>query len=233
MRFRSIVIFVLALVVAAGALYVRRRPPAGEHEQGIVPSPATEPTAPPPPSPIAAPTLAEVPPAVDRVFAQTLAVDPAVRPAFLAGDFNGDDVPDLAVAVRPRSPDALTRLNAELTSWSMQDATAPPPLTMSKPEPVKVAAADLLLAVIHGAGAGGWRDPQALQGYLVKNAVGSGMEARPLSEVPAAVRMRATRTHAGDVIVEKRGGARGLILWTGATYVWADLGTGGAAEARR
>ena len=45
--------------------------------------------------------------------------------------------------------------------------------------------------------------------------------------------MRVNRTHAGDVIVGNRGGERGLILWTGAAYVWADLETGVAAKARR
>jgi hypothetical protein len=39
--------------------------------------------------------------------------------------------------------------------------------------------------------------------------------------------MRANRTHVGDVIVENRGGEPGLIFWTGATYTWADLKTGG------
>ena len=172
-------------------------------------------------------------PTLDRVFDQTLTVDPATPPAFVAGDFNGDDVTDLAVAVRPRSRDALPRLNAELARWSVQDAAAPAADAASKPEPVKVAAGDRLLAVVHGVDAGGWRNPDARQGYLVKNAVGSGMRPRPLAGVPAAIRMRAIRTHAGDVIAENRGGARGLIFWTGAAYVWADLGTGGAAEARR
>ena len=104
---------------------------------------------------------------------------------------------------------------------------------MSKPAPVKVAAGDLLLAVVHGVDVGGWRNPDARQCYLVKNAVGSGMRRRPLAGVPAAIRMRVNRTHIGDVIVGSRGGEPGLILWTGAAYVWADLKTGGAATERR
>ncbi len=182
---------------------------------------------------MAAPALAEVQPTLDRVFEQTLAVDRATRPAFVAGDFNGDDVPDLAVAVRPRSPDAVPTLNAELTSWSVQDATAPATLTMSKPEPVKVAAGDLLLAVVHGVGAGGWRDPQARQGYLVKNAVGSGLQLRPLSGVPAAIRMRVNRTHVGDVIVGKRGGEPRVDRVDGRRVHLGGLADRASAEDRR
>jgi hypothetical protein len=234
MRFRSIVIFLLALVVAASALCLRRRPrpevEVSEQEVGIVLSPTTEPA--PSPSPTAAPALSEVQPTLDRVFDRTMIVDPATPRAFVAGDFNGDDVTDLAVAVRPRSPDALPSLNAELTTWSVQDAGAPTTLTLSRPEPVKVAAGDLLLAVVHGIDPGGWRNPEARQCYLVKNAVGSGMRRRPLAGVPAAIRMRANRTHAGDVIVGRRGGEPGLIFWTGAAYVWAEVKTGGAAENR-
>ena len=116
-------------------------------------------------------------------------MNPATPRAFVAGDYNGDDVTDLAVAVRPRSPDALPSLNAELTTWSVQDAAAPVTLTLSTPQPVKVAAGDLLLAVVHGVGVGGWRNPEARQSYLVKNAVGSVMRRRPLASVPAAIRM--------------------------------------------
>ena len=203
----------------------------GEHEQGIV-LPTAEPTPFPSPPAIAAPAFAEVQPTLDRVFDQTLTMDRVARPAFVAGDFNGDEVTDLAVAVRPRSGDALPALNAELANWSVQDAAAPATLTLSQPEPVKVAAGDLLLAVVHGVGAGGWRDPQARQCYLVKNAVGSSLQQRPLSGVPATIRMRANRTHAGDVITGNRGGERGLILWTGATYIWAELKTGPASKGR-
>jgi hypothetical protein len=49
------------------------------------------------------------------------------------------------------------------------------------------------------------------------------MRARPLSGVPAALRIQVTRVHEGDVIEEERGSGRGLILWTGAAYTWADL----------
>ena len=230
MRFRSLVVFLLALAVAASALYLRRRPrPAaedGEQERDIVLAPTREATPPAPPH-MAAPARSEVQPTLDRVFDRTLAMDPANRRAFVAGDFNGDGITDLAVAVRPGSGDAVPRLNAELTRCSVQDAAAPAPDAVSKPEPVQVEAGDLLLAVVHGADGGGWRSPDARQCYLVKNAAGSGLQPRPLSGMPAAIRMRVNRTHAGDVMVENRGRGPGLIFWSGARYVRADLKAGG------
>jgi len=225
MLFRSIVLILMALVVLASVLYLRRPPPPvdlSEREKGIVPPAPVKPSLLPSPLRVTAPALKEVQPTLDRVFDQTVIVDEATQPAFLAGDFNGDDVTDLAVAVRPRG-DALPRLNAELPNWSIQDATAPPTNAVTKPEALKVAAGDLLLAVIHGQGVGGWRDPDALQGYLVRNAVGSDMRLQPLARVPDAIRMKVNRSHTGDVIVEDRGGARGLIFWDGARYLWSPL----------
>jgi len=227
MRFRSIVILLLAFTVMAGGVYLWRWPrPRVEvvkHEADTVLPPATEPSTLPPPSAIPPPALEEVQPALDRVFDRTVTVDRAAQPAFLAGDFNGDEVTDLAVAVRPGSADAPSKLNAELAPWGLQDATAPPVPAAGKPKPVKVTAGDRLLAVIHGVEGAGWRNPEARQGYLVKNAVGLRMQRRPLTGVPDAIRMRAYRTHIGDVIAESRGGKPGLIFWTGAAYAWADL----------
>jgi hypothetical protein len=226
MRFRVIITALLALVVVLGALYVRWRPRAAaevverEQETVLPPEPPPGPLSPPPPP--AAPALSEVQPLLDRVFDQTLAVDEETRPAFVAGDFNGDDITDLAVAVRPRSEAALGKLNAELASWGRQDATAPPsPDASSKPAQVRVAAEDLLLVVVHGVAEAGWRSPDT-QGYLVKNAVGSGMRSLPLTSMPAALRMEVIRSHTGDVIAGDRGGKPGLLFWAGGAYVWAD-----------
>ena len=225
MRFRSTVVPLLAVVVVASALYLRRRPPPRveviETEKAVAPGPP-EPSALPSPPRIAAPALSEVQPALDRVFDQTVAVDPATQPPVVAGDFDGDDVTDLAVAVRPRNEAALSALNAGRANWIVQDAT-PRENTTGKPEAVKVAARDLLLAVVPGAAAGGWRNPDLHRGYLVKNAVGSSLSARPLAELPDAVRMRAYRVHPGDVIVSNRGGQPGVVLWTAAAYVRIDL----------
>ena len=52
------------------------------------------------------------------------------------------------------------------------------PFTPIKPEmpPLRVEENELLLAVIHGYGTQGWRDAQATQTYLLKNAAGVGYE---------------------------------------------------------
>jgi hypothetical protein len=226
MRFRSIVVCLVALVVVASALHGwlrrARAPMLGEDEPVAVPPPAAEETPVPSRSP-PAPGQAEVQPTLDRAFGPTLTLDPATERAFLAGDFNGDGAADLAAVVRPRDARALARLNAELSRWSVQDASAPATDAAGRRLPVKVAAGDLLLAVVHGVDGDGWRHPDARQGYLVKNAAGTGLRRRPLSEAPPAIRLTVLRTHLGDVIAENRGGEPGLILWNGAAYVWADL----------
>jgi hypothetical protein len=225
MRFRSTIVPLLAAVVVASALYRWRRPPPRvdviDREKVVTPAPS-EPSPLPSPSRVAAPSLSEVQPILDRVFDQTVAMDPATRPPVVAGDFDGDDVTDLAVAVRPRSDAARSALNAERPNWIVQDATPREDAT-GKPEPVKVSARDLLLAVVPGAATGGWRNPDLRRGYLVRNAVGSKLGARPLAQLPDAIRMRTYRAHTGDVIVSNRGGAPGVVLWTAAAYIWVDL----------
>jgi len=230
---RTLVFVATALVLLT--LHARQQPrPASEpvdREEDVV-LPATEPASPalPAPAPIPPPSLSEVHKALDGVFGTILTVDLAARPAFVAGDFNGDDAADLAVSVRPRGRDSLPGLNAELTPWGLQDATAPPMDAASGPERPKVAAGDRLLAVVHGVGAEGWRHADSRQGYLVKNAIGGRMQPQPLAGTPSAVRMRAIRLHTGDVIATDRGGKPGLVFWTGATYTWTT-GEPGPGEA--
>jgi hypothetical protein len=225
MRFRSIVVCLVALVVVVSALHGwlrrTRTPMLAGDEPAVVPPPTPEETPVSPRSP-KAPGRAEVQPTLDRAFGPTLSLDPATERAFLAGDFNGDGAADLAAVVRPRDAGAPARLNAELSPWTVQDASAPA-AAAGRRVPVKVAAGDLLLAVVHGVDRDGWRHPDARQGYLVKNAAGSGLRRRALSEAPPAIRLSVLRTHLGDVIAENRAGEPGLILWNGAAYVWAHL----------
>jgi hypothetical protein len=227
MRFRSMVVAVLAVVVVASALYLRRRPlprvEVPETEGAVAPAPLDpRPLSSPSPIRIAAPALREVQPTLDRVFDQAVVMDAAIRTPFVAGDFDGDDVADLAVAVRPRSEAARSEINSGRPDWIVQDAAAQDSAT-GKPEPVKVTARDLLLAVVPGAAAGGWRNPDLRRGYLVRNAAGSSLTARPLAELPDAIRMRTYRVHTGDVVVSNRGGQPGVVLWTAAAYIWVDL----------
>ena len=97
----------------------------------------------------------------------------AALPSFIDGDFNGDGSRDLAVVIKP-APNKLADLNEEFPNWILKD-----PFSSDQPRipRLRVAADDTLLAVIHGYGPNGWRDSQATQTFLLKNAVGSGMAA--------------------------------------------------------
>jgi hypothetical protein len=225
MRLRSILVPFLAVAILGSVVYARwtrrPRPLVGPPEDAVVlPSPS-EPAATATP-PASGPTASDVEPTLDHLFDGSLVLDPEIRPRFVTGDFTGDSVVDLAAAVRPRDADALGRLNAELPRWRIQDATD---VRRGRSEPI--VAAERLLAIVHGVAGVPWKEPGDRPCYLVRNAVGSGMRARPLSGLPPWVRMQVTRSHEGDVIVEERGRSRGLILWTGAAYTWTELPSGG------
>jgi hypothetical protein len=80
----------------------------------------------------------------------------------------------------------------------------------------------MLLAVIHGYGPNGWRDAQATQTFLLKNAVGSGMEARASKELTAASQGKSVPRLRGDVVSEILDGRPGYLYYAGATYSWYD-----------
>lgn len=152
----------------------------------------------PRPSVPAPPKARDVRAAIQRVFGEAVTVDPG---RVAAGDFNGDGSEDLAVAARA-APAMLDRLNDEVANWTLQDASAPRP-----GDRVTLAREEALLAVVHGYGPAGWRDPQARQSYLVRHAV-----ARP----------RVTRDAHGlaHVLVDDAPGHPGFLYWSGSRYVW-------------
>jgi len=144
----------------------------------------------------------------------------------VAGDFNGDGSEDLAVVARSRAG-KLTRINHELANWTLQDSLAPPPDASGAPPPrVTVRQKDVLLAVIHGHGATGWRNPEARQSYLVRN---SPARPRVIQDVRGLAQAGSPRLR-GDVIVDAMPGRPGFLYWSGSRYVWAPLR--GAAPAR-
>ena len=196
-----------------------------------------------PPAPIArtedsAPQVAKLPPpelhqvqeAVKRVFKEAALIDSSQRPAFVAGDFNGDLSEDIAVVLKP-APEKLSDLNEEYPAWILRDP-------FGTPEPrsprLRVAATDVLLAVIHGYGAEGWRDPQATQTYLLKNAAGSAMERQAGKEFVTVNQGKKLPTLRGDLIGEVLAGKSGYLYYSGATYSWYDPKTfSGEPEPRR
>jgi len=171
-----------------------------------------------------------------RVFGD--AVSPATGPS-LVGDFNGDGAQDIAAPVTP-APGRLPEINHEAAVWQLQDAQAPsldaavhagggePPLGTR----IQVEASDALLAVVHGCGERGWRDPQARQAYLVRRAIGAPLESRPRSYLGRYVtRVPDDANVEGDVIFSTAGGRPGFVYWTGYRYAWHVLPSRARADA--
>lgn len=197
----------------------------------------------PPPAPIAkveesrlavskfpSPELDQVQDAVKRVFKDAAIIDSTQKPAFIAGDFNGDLSEDVAVILKP-APDKLSDLNRELPPWLLRDPFGTP--ESSGPR-LRVVATDALLAVIHGFGPKGWRDSEATQAFLLKNAAGTGMETHAGKEFVTANQGKKLPTVRGDLIGEVLAGKSGYLYYSGATYSWYDPKTfTGEPEPRR
>ncbi|MDT7778784.1 MAG: hypothetical protein QOC99_1296 [Acidobacteriota bacterium] len=190
-------------------------------------SPTPAPAAPdlkPPPQP------SDVRAALERTYKGAVAFDEHSA-RVVAGDFNGDGSEDLMVEVRP-APGKVAALNDELSNWIVTD-----PLTVRPPDPrdfdphqgvqkLKPSTArphieqnDALLVVIHGYKETGWRNPEAMQTYLLKNVSGTDLKAESRAVAQAAAQKKTPRL-LGDVLEEKLNGNSGFLYWTGATYGW-------------
>jgi hypothetical protein len=110
-----------------------------------------------------------------RIFAGVVGLDASHERWYFDGDFNGDGFVDLAVAVRPIAA-RLGDLNEPLANWIVEDPRQPRSATTA------LAASDALLAIVHGYGPDGWRNPDARQTYVLKNTGGSRMRVVPTSD---------------------------------------------------
>lgn len=164
------------------------------------------------------PQMNEIQDALKRVFKESVVIDTSRAPAFIAADFNGDLSEDIAVALTP-APEKLAALNEELPGWILRD---PFGKVESRSPRLRIADKEQLLAVIHGYGAGGWRDSQATQTYLLKNVAGSNMEAQSPKEVAAANRDKSQPAMRGEVLSEVVAGKSGYLYYDRATYSWYD-----------
>ncbi|HVH85944.1 MAG TPA: hypothetical protein VM912_04415, partial [Terriglobales bacterium] len=84
-----------------------------------------------------------------------------------------------------------------------------------------VGANELLIAIIHGYGAEGWRNPQARQAYLVRNG-GSA----PLRAIPAPGHVEGAPisiSHSQIICAESK--RPGFLFWTGSQYGWRTIHT--------
>jgi len=164
------------------------------------------------------PELDQVQAALKRVFKDSVVIDSGHQPAFLVGDFNGDLSQDLAVVVRP-SAGKIADLNEQYPNWMLRDVSH-----TSEPggPTLQVSDNEVLLAIIQGYGAQGWRDSQATQTYLLKDAVGSSLAVQPGKEYTAANAGKPMPRIHGDLLSEVRHGTSGFLYYTGPTYSWFD-----------
>jgi hypothetical protein len=162
------------------------------------------------------PKLDEVQQAVKRVFKDSALLDSNHKPNFVVGDFNGDLSPDLAVVLKV-APGKIAEMNEEFPMWMLRDPFA----QAGMPRP-KVEDKDILLAIIHGYGPSGWRDSEATQTYLLKNAAGSQMAVQPGKEFVAANQGKKLPRLHGDLISETVHGTPGFLYYAVTTYAWYD-----------
>jgi hypothetical protein len=181
----------------------------------------------PPPEP------AEVKQSIERVFKGAVTIQTDWNPYFFDGDFNGDFSKDLAVVVKP-TPGKLLVINDELAAWILVN-----PFQFAKPIPkelsyadvhaekmrrrrVTVSEGDILLAVIHGFQSKGWRDPQATQTYVLKDAVGARIRVQARKQIVWAGNEERLPRVWGDVIAESISEQHGFLYYNGAKYAWYD-----------
>lgn len=168
-------------------------------------------------------SIKEIDATLKRVFGDVIVAEHADR-SFLTGDFNGDGSPDLAAIVMPQRT-KLGMINDELANWTVQDAShffSPPAgrrvAFLEKQSPARVHAGEPLLAIVHGVGHEGWRDPRARQAYLVRHA-GFGR----LRAVPAAGHVQNASPLIGNADLIYEGPAdQGFLFWTGSQYAWSS-----------
>lgn len=171
-----------------------------------------------PPSSQPPPQISDVEEAVKRVFKEGAVIDDSRRSNFAVGDFNGDQSPDLAVVLKPVAA-KLSDLNDVAPPWILRDLFRP---QVPGALPLRITADETLLAVIHGFGPQGWRDSQATQTFLFKNAVGPEIETHQKAEFINANRGKKVPQLRGDLIAEVLKGAPGYLYYNDAGYSWYD-----------
>ncbi|HAF13919.1 MAG TPA: hypothetical protein DHU55_05310 [Blastocatellia bacterium] len=173
----------------------------------------------------------EVNNAVARVFEKVATPDTARNPNFILGDFNGDGSEDIAVVLKPNET-MFVEINSEVANWILEDPRSIPAAQQQaavkkippRPAPVRAQKGDSLLAIIHGVGSQGWRNPEAKQSFLLKNGAGANMSSRSAKDLRTGKDRQKMPTVRGDAISETVGGQSGLVYWTGAKYGWYSPG---------
>jgi hypothetical protein len=221
MPLRASPLFTSILLVAAGIAVAMnlRRPPALPGASEEAPPVSVETATPNPPADLRAPQPSEVVQAVYRAFPEALPVDAVSAQWAVVGDFNGDGSPDLAVPARALGTQ-LPLINSEWRNWILQDPRADPPPADRQASVPRVAAHEdePLLAIVHGLGAEGWRNPDARQAYLLTAVTAGRLNVGPPSRLAPARRGAPVPHLRGDLIYDAS--RRHFLYWTGARYAW-------------
>jgi hypothetical protein len=214
--------------------------PTPAAQNGVAEQPAATPTptpqenaaATPAPTPLpSAPPASEARAAVTRIYKGAVTMDESAGSA-IVGDFNGDGSEDLVLRVRA-VPGRVDELNADLANWIVSDprkVRRPDPRKFDPhqgvqkldplPERPRVAASDSLLVVIHGYKETGWRNPEASQTYLLRDAAGTDLRAQTRADAKLTTIGQNPPRLLGDVIRQTLHGQQGFLYWNGATYGW-------------
>lgn len=231
------------IVIASVALFGCAKPPVRQPvvEQTSVP-PASEAVSQPPQRAemleLPPPKPEEVQEVVKRVFKSAVVIDPNRNPSFLVGDFNGDLSQDLAVILKP-AEGKLSELNQEFPRWiarePLRDVLLPkskvlahlvaggPLANPAAGQTIRFEQADVLMAIIHGYGPEGWRDPEATQTHLLRDVIGTNMRTLPFKGAVKAYKgIRPFPTIYGDLIQQTLIGQSGFLHFTGGIYGWYD-----------
>jgi len=175
------------------------------------------------------PTFAEAKEALERVYRRAVVASEPPPATFVAGDFNGDGSEDIAIAVRP-AKGMSAELNSEFANWILADPKRalvdPRKRVQSLPGatgPVKVQEGEALLAIVQGNGPKGWRDRDATQSYLLKNAAASEMRVVPLKSFPPALKVKERGANSrADIITGTLSGKAGFLYWATGKYAWQE-----------
>jgi hypothetical protein len=158
------------------------------------------------------PSPGDVQAAVGRVFRGAAALSGSVSP--LTGDFNGDGIPDLVVVVRPEAG-SIEAFRSPLSNWILDD-----PRARGTPfHPLPVDGATVFVAMIHGYGPAGWRNPEARETYVLAGIAPLSLRARPIRDGDLdGPRSRARLS--GDAIDVASAEGQGVLCWDGARYAY-------------
>lgn len=174
------------------------------------------------------PTAVEAKDALQRVYRGAVVAGDSAT--FVTGDFNGDGSEDIAIVVTPAG-NMIAEINSEFANWILADPKRasvfdPKKRVQSLPAqtgPVKVQAGEALLAIVHGHGPNGWRDRDATQSYLLKNAAAAGMRVVPLKEFPPALKVKEKGAMSrADVISGTISRKAGFLYWATGKYAWQE-----------